>query len=74
MDEHDPEWLTRTEFCELLRIVPRTARRWAVQGHGPVPVWFGQRPRYRRSEVTQFMAAAEERSAEQHQGSRPVVA
>lgn len=67
MNDHDPEWMTRTEFCQLVRIVPRTARRWAIEGHGPVPVWFGRRPRYRRSEVERFLASAVQRSTEEHQ-------
>lgn len=73
MNEQDPEWMTRAEFCDLVRIVPRTARRWAATGHGPVPVWFGQRPRYRRTEVEAFIAATIQQSTAAHQ-SHTVVA
>lgn len=67
MPDIDSELMTRTEFCQLVRIVPRTAHRWAAAGYGPVPVVIGRRPKYRRAEVRRFLQDRTDESIRRHE-------
>jgi len=51
----------RLEFCEQVRICPRTARYWAVKGYGPAPRRIGGRVFYAQPEIDAFLLEIRDR-------------
>ena len=49
------ELLTADELAEELKISPRTLERWRARGIGPAWVRVGRSPRYRRSDVAEWL-------------------
>jgi excisionase family DNA binding protein len=55
----DDALLTEIEAAALLRVAPRTLRRWRAEGIGPPAIRVGHgrgRIRYRRSAIEQWLA------------------
>ena len=54
-NEHEP-FLTEQEAAALIRVSPRTLRRWRQHGTGPpVAGYAGRRALYRRSELLAWL-------------------
>jgi excisionase family DNA binding protein len=51
----DDVLLTEAEVADLLRVSPRTVRRWRNEGTGPPALRVGRRIRYRRSAVEAWL-------------------
>ncbi|MGW0245114.1 helix-turn-helix transcriptional regulator [Nocardia goodfellowii] len=47
----ETEWLTRAEVAQRLRLSSKTLANWATTGRGPKFKRFGNRCRYRVSDV-----------------------
>lgn len=47
----------RSDFCEQLGIVPRTARLWEIREYGPPARRVGGRVYYLQAEIDAFMAS-----------------
>lgn len=46
----------RTDFCDQVGIVPRTARLWELRGYGPRARRLGGRVYYVQAEIDAFLA------------------
>ncbi len=51
------ELLAEKQLAEYLGLSLSTVRRLRYAGTGPPVVWLGSRPRYRRSDVDEWLAA-----------------
>jgi excisionase family DNA binding protein len=51
----DDVLLTESEVAGMLRVSPRTVRRWRNEGTGPPALRVGRRIRYRRSAVEAWL-------------------
>jgi excisionase family DNA binding protein len=58
------EFLTEAELAALLKVTPRTVKRWRAEGTGPSWIRVGRGIRYRRRDVDAWL----ERQAEEHSG------
>lgn len=59
--DHYEGLVTRLEFCAQMKIDPRQARRWAMDGYGPKPRRIGMghgRVYYVQAEIDAFIANA----------------
>jgi DNA-binding transcriptional MerR regulator len=53
---NDEPFLTEPEAAEIIRVSPRTLRRWRMPGTGPpVAGYAGRRALYRRSELLAWL-------------------
>lgn len=54
--DDDEPFLTEAEAAEVIRVSPRTMRRWRTEGIGPpVAGYAGRRALYRRSELLAWL-------------------
>jgi excisionase family DNA binding protein len=56
--------LTEAELADYCRVSIRTVQRWRAEGTGPPVLWAGSKPRYRRSQVDEWL---ERRAREQEE-------
>ena len=66
----DLQFLTVNETAELLGLAPRTLDRYRVSGHGPTYYKFGNRVRYRLSEVMAWAETKQMKSTKRKASSR----
>lgn len=51
----DDELMTEQELADYCRVSLGTVQRWRYQGIGPPVLWAGNRPRYRKSQVDEWL-------------------
>ena len=51
----DDALLTEQELADWLKVGLRTVQRWRYDGTGPPVLWAGNRPRYRRGDVRDWL-------------------
>jgi predicted site-specific integrase-resolvase len=56
---------TEQELADYCRVALRTVQRWRYKGTGPPVLWAGNRPRYRKSDVDEWLR----RRASEREGS-----
>ena len=47
--------MTEAELADCCRVSPRTVQRWRQKGTGPLVLWAGNKPRYRKLEVDAWL-------------------
>jgi excisionase family DNA binding protein len=47
--------LTEQELADYCRVSVRTVQRWRAEGIGPPVLWAGSKPRYRKSQVDDWL-------------------
>jgi predicted site-specific integrase-resolvase len=51
----DETLLTEQQLADRLQVALKTVQRWRTDGTGPPVYWAGDRPRYRWSEVEEWL-------------------
>lgn len=55
------ELLSRRDAAAYLSVSVSTLERWASHGIGPRITWIGRRPKYRRSDLNEYLRRGEQR-------------